>query len=254
MKKTLRQKIHKAAATPEFIKILILRTVGNFLILISIFTICRTFYKPAREEARYFFDRLIEKRYIVSDQDTSGTSAQEQQSTSQEQLEAAEPPSKNKLAELLQLKQIEILNPEDPEFSIVIPKVGANSRVIANVNPASQEEYSEALKNGVAHAGNTMLPGEGGHVFLFAHSTDYWWNVGTYNAVFYLLYKLENGDEVDIFYKRHRYTYKVIGSEIVKPDQVEYITRKSNKEFLTLQTCWPPGTTLERLVVFAVPM
>ena len=47
------------------------------------------------------------------------------------------------------------------------------------------------------------------------------------------------------------YIYKVIESQIVDPAQVEYIRRKSNKEFLTLQTCWPPGTTLKRLLVFA---
>jgi len=44
----------------------------------------------------------------------------------------------------------------------------------------------------------------------------------------------------------------VIGKEIVDPTRVEFLTRKSNREFLTLQTCWPPGTTLKRLLVFAV--
>ena len=250
MKKYLRHKIHKALSTPDFVKILTLRTIGNFLVLTSLFGICRTFYQPVREEARYYFDQIIQKKYLVADIIPEKTEPLEPTPTIV-QPEPSVP--QNKLAELLQLKQIEILKPEDPEFSIVIPKVGANSRVIANVNPANQTAYSEALKQGVAHAASTKLPGEGGHIFLFAHSTDYWWNVGTYNAVFYLLYKLEKGDEVDIFYKRHRYSYKVIGSEIIKPNQVEYLTRKSNKEFLTLQTCWPPGTTLERLVVFAVP-
>lgn len=248
MKKSLRHRIHKAISTPDFLKILILRTIGNFLVLSALFTICRTFYQPVHEEVRYFVDQLIQKKYVIAETPPQETTIPEPTPTAE-----ISPSPQNKLAELLQMKQIEILNPVDPEFSIVIPKVGANVRVIANVNPANQKEYSEALKHGVAHASNTKLPGEGGHVFLFAHSTDYWWNVGTYNAVFYLLYKLEKGDEVDIFYKRHRFTYRVIGNEVVKPSQVEYLTRKSNKEFLTLQTCWPPGTTLERLVVFAVP-
>lgn len=220
------------------------------MILSALFTIGRTFYEPVKAEVRYYVDQLIQKKYIVAKTVSQEKTPLVIEPQPEEQVT---PPPSNKLAELLQMKQIEILKPEDPEFSIVIPKVGANARVIANVNPASQKEYSEALKRGVAHASNTKLPGEGGHVFLFAHSTDYWWNVGTYNAVFYLLYKLDKGDEVDIFYKRHRFTYHVIGSEVIQPSQVEYLTRKSNKEFLTLQTCWPPGTTLERLVVFAVP-
>lgn len=251
MKKYLRKKIHKAKATPDYIKILTLRTIGNFLVLTALFTIFRTFSLPVREEFRYFIDQLVERRYVVAEPQNSEIPVQQEPSLTPT---PAAPRSQNKLAELLQMKQIEILKPTDPEFSIVIPKVGANVKVIANVNPADQKAYSEALKYGVAHASNTKLPGEGGHVFLFAHSTDYWWNVGTYNAVFYLLYKLEKGDEVDIFYKRHRFTYRVIGTEIVKPSQVEYLTRKSNKEFLTLQTCWPPGTTLERLMVFAIPV
>ena len=86
---------------------------------------------------------------------------------------------------------------------------------------------------------------------MFAHSTDYIWNVGTYNAVFYLLYKLEKGDEINIFYKGQRYVYKVTDKEVVDPTEVEYLTRKTDREFLTLQTCWPPGTTLKRQLIFA---
>jgi hypothetical protein len=40
--------------------------------------------------------------------------------------------------------------------------------------------------NGVAHAKGTVFPHKG-NIYLFAHSTDNWWNVGRYNAVFYLL-------------------------------------------------------------------
>ena len=65
-------------------------------------------------------------------------------------------------------------------------------------------------------------------------------------------FHLEKNDEVDIFYQGQRYVYRVIGREIVDPSQVQYLTRKTNREFLTLQTCWPPGTTLKRLLIFAV--
>ena len=147
-----------------------------------------------------------------------------------------------------------MLVPADPEFSIVIPKIGANAKVLPNVDPADDKVYLDALKQGVAHASGTAFPGEEGHIFLFAHSTDYVWNVSTYNAIFYLLNKLEANDEINIFYKGRRHVYKVIKKEIIDPTQVEYLTRKTNKEFLTLQTCWPPGTTLQRMLVYAVPV
>jgi sortase A len=220
----------------EYIRILILRIIGNFLVISSLFMIGKTFYKPVREEIRFFINKAINKEYIVTD--VSDVSKK--------------PKTRGLLAQILNIEPVEIIEPEDPNFSIVIPKIGANAKVVADVDTLSEAVYLEALKKGVAHAAGTAYPGEGGHVFLFAHSTDYFWNVGTYNAVFYLLYKLEKRDEVNLFYQGHRYRYQVIDKAVVDPSQVEYLTRKTNKEFLTLQTCWPPGTTLKRLVVFAV--
>ncbi len=224
----------------EFITVLILRTIGNFLILSSLFLIVKTFYQPITQEIRYFVERKINKQYIVS-------KAQDIKSP----IIVEKTPSKNLFASLLHIPQVEIMRPEDPSFSIVIPKIGANARVLSNIDASDEKAYLAALKNGVAHTLGTAFPGEGGHIFLFAHSTDYFWNVGTYNAVFYLIDKLEVGDEINLFYHNQRVVYHVIGKRIVEPSQVEYLTRKTNKEFLTLQTCWPAGTTLRRLLVFA---
>ena len=225
----------------EYIKILILRAVGNFLVFSSVFLIAKTFYLPIKEEIRYFIDARLKKTYVVVEKEKEAKKKEKEQVVPQ-----------NPLARTLKYKQVEFLVPEDPNFSIVIPKVGANARILANIDPSNETIYLDALKKGVAHAGGTAFPGEGGHIFLFAHSTDYFWNVGSYNAVFYLLYKLEKADEVNLFYKGNRYVYRVIDKTIVDPSQVEYLTRKTNREFLTLQTCWPPGTTLKRLLVFAV--
>ena len=161
------------------------------------------------------------------------------------------PENRGRLYELLKNRNIEVISPADPNFSIVIPKINDNSRILENVDAANQKEYLASLKEGVAHALGTAFPGEGGHIYLFAHSTDYFWNVGTYNAVFYLLYKLENNDEVNLYYQGRRYVYRIVDKKIVTPDEVEYLTRKTDKELLTLQTCWPPGTTLKRLLMFA---
>ena len=234
-------RIKKALSKPEFTKILALRTIGNFLVLSSLFLIAKTFYLPAREEIRYFIDRTIQKKYIVADTPYQLEDGRMQDGNRPKGL----------LAKALNLNDVEFLVPADPDFSVVIPKIGANARILSNIDASDDKVYLNALNKGVAHALGTKFPGESGHIFLFAHSTDYFWNVGTYNAIFYLLNKLVKGDEVDLFYNGQRYVYRVISSVIADPDQVEYLTRKSNKEFLTLQTCWPPGTTLKRLLVFA---
>jgi sortase A len=231
--------IHKHKKNKEYYRILMLRTVGNFLILSALFMIGKTFYQPAREELRYLATNFLNKKYVLAGTKESNQSGAEV--------------AKGGLSDLLSLNHVEILQPQDTQYSIVIPKIGANSRIIPNVNAGNEDEYLAALKVGVAQALGTANPGDNGNIFLFAHSADNIFDVGTYNAVFYLLYKLEKGDEVNVFYKNKRYVYKVTDKKIVDPTEVEYLTRKTDSELLTLQTCYPPGTTLKRLLVFAVP-
>ena len=240
-KHIIRHHIRRVTSS-EYFRILILRTIGNFLLISSLFMIAKTFWQPVKEELIYFINVRVQKKYVVADTLTADQKFEIAQSNQKSGL----------LAKAFNIKPIEILTPEDPNFSIVIPKIGANAKILANIDPSDENIYLDALNKGVAHTSGTAFPGEGGHIFLFAHSTDYFWNIGTYNAIFYLLYKLEKNDEVNIFYQGQRFVYRVIGTQVVDPSQVQYLTRKTNREFLTLQTCWPPGTTLKRLLVFAV--
>jgi sortase A len=222
----------------HYVETLFARTLGNFLVLSSLFMIGKTLYQPAIEEIRFFVNDITRTSYTVEDQ-------------TEESVPPEAAPESGGFARLFQQRKVEVMVPADPAFSVVIPKIGANAPVVANVNPGDEPAYLEALKRGIAHAEGTTFPGDGSHIFLFAHSTDYIWNIGSYNAVFYLLYKLENGDEVNLFYNGQRYVYAVKEKTIIEPSQVEYLTRKTDVETLTLQTCWPPGTTLKRLVVTA---
>lgn len=227
-----RDHLRKKHDRNEYIITLLLRTLGNFLILSSLFFIAKTFYQPVKEEVRYNIDQFTRTKYVVAEK-------------------GEEQKVKGLLAQTFKGFDVQVLTPADPQFSVVIPKIAANAHVEAGIDAGNEEMYLEALKKGIAHADGTAFPGEGGHIYLFAHSTDYIWNVGSYNAVFYLLYKLETGDEVNVFYQGQRYVYRVTGKEVVDPSEVTYLTRKTGNEFLTLQTCWPPGTTLKRLLVFA---
>ena len=231
----------KKAKRDEYIYLLTLRTIGNFMILTSLFFIARTLYEPVKQETQFLINQWTNKTYVIA-------TKEEEMSFSLQKIGD----KKGLLTRTVDGKKALILIPEDPEFSVVIPKIGANARIVPNVDSSNEREYSQALKQGVAQAQGTAYPGEGGHIFLFAHSTDYWWNVSSYNAVFYLLGKLIKGDDINIFYKGERFVYRVVETKIVDPSEVEYITRKTNKEFVTLQTCWPLGTTFKRLLVFAV--
>lgn len=224
----------------EFYRILTLRTVGNFLVLFSIYMISWVFYKPALEEVKYAYNQVVGKKYVLADEAPTFT-----------QPENTGP--KGLLSDALKINNVEVLVPKDPNFSILVPKLGANANIIPNVDSANPDQYLPALESGVAHAAGTKFPGEHGHIYLFAHSTNTFTNVSRYNAVFYLLYKLEVGDEINLYFHGIRHKYNVTGKTIVDPSEVGYITKKTDTEFLTLQTCWPPGTVAQRMLIFAEP-
>lgn len=154
--------------------------------------------------------------------------------------------------ELLWLEQKGVISPADWQFSLIIPKVGLNTKVISEVDAANEAAYKEALKKGLAHAKGSSFPDQEGMVYIFGHSTDFAWNVPTYNALFYLLGKLKEGDEVAIFYQGRHYVYQVSQKEVVTPDDLSSLENFGEKR-LVLSTCWPPGTTWQRLIVTALP-
>lgn len=143
------------------------------------------------------------------------------------------------------------ISPVNTDFSLIVPKVGINAAVIPAVNPAKPGEYLAALQKGIAHASTSYFPDENGTVYLFSHSTNYDWFVKDLNAVFYLLKNLSPGDLMVIFYKDHRYTYRLTEKRVVGPNEVSYLVPQSGRKRLILQTCWPPGSTTQRLLIFA---
>lgn len=137
----------------------------------------------------------------------------------------------------------------DWNFSLIIPKISLNTEVFPNIDPANKDEYLSVLKKGVAHAKLTALPGEEGLVYIFGHSTDYPWNIKEYNALFYSIKDLKEGDKIIILYKNKAYIYKTLYQKIIDDNNLIYLNAKTNAKMVVLQTCWPPGTTWKRLIV-----
>jgi len=214
-------------------KVLLVRTVGNFLILGSVTAIIFTFWPVLSAFSKNTVDRLSGKKY----------EAVTQVSTTQSfgsLLGKADP-------------NLKILVPKDPNFSIIVEKIGANAPVIANVDAANKTVYEAALKRGVAHALGTAFPGQPGVSYLFAHSTDTIFNVPRFNAIFYLLKDMEKGDRIVVFFNGKRYDYLTVEKKITEASDVSYFTMKTNEQILVLQTCYPPGTTWKRLLIIAKP-
>lgn len=153
----------------------------------------------------------------------------------------------------------EVVVRKDPEpsiknFLISIEKIGLmDAKIIREVDIANKDEYKKALKEGLVHAQGSAYPDENDMIYIAGHSTNYPWFVKDINALFYKLETVENGDKVKIEYNGRPYDYYIFDKQIVKPREVEKVKAMAGKDVLILQTCYPPGTYWERLLVFARP-
>ncbi len=143
------------------------------------------------------------------------------------------------------------LKPANLDSSIVIEKIGVSAPVVLNVPVTDEAAYKEALKYGVAHAKGSALPGENGNAYIFAHSSINFWELGKYATVFNLLNKLEAGDRIVLFYNKQRFDYEVVDNRVVSGWNTLPILRQTTYPILTLQTCDPPGTVINRRIVTA---
>ena len=61
------------------------------------------------------------------------------------------------------------------------------------------------------------------------------------------------GDKIVVFFAGKRHDYVVAETKITEPEDVYYLTLKTQDQILVLQTCYPPGTVWKRLLVIAKP-
>jgi len=139
------------------------------------------------------------------------------------------------------------------EFSIEIPSIKVFSPIIANVDPFDSQVYLEKLKQGVAQAKGTSLPGRKGTIYLFAHSSDVPWRITRYNTAFFKLGFVKNGDLILVRKDGKEFRYRVYDKKTVWPNEVKYL-KEDQGNILILQTCTPVGTAFQRLLVFARPV
>ena len=132
--------------------------------------------------------------------------------------------------------------------NLIIPKISVNAPIIWDI---AGEEITQNLENGVVHYKGTALPGNPGNVFITGHSSYYLWSPGSFKSVFAILDKLSSDDLIYIQYKGINYTYKVTSQKIVGPDDVSVLEQTASDKMLTLMTCTPVGTNLQRLIIIA---
>lgn len=131
--------------------------------------------------------------------------------------------------------------PDNIIGTISIPSIDVNLPLY----DAMDDKHLEA---GVCHVKNSALPTskKGTHSAFISHSGL------TTKTLFTNLNKLRENDVFYIDFLGKRYTYKVIGRDVVNPDEImKYISCDENNAYCTLITCTPVGLNTHRLLVHA---
>jgi len=140
-----------------------------------------------------------------------------------------------------------------PNPKLIIPKINVDVPVIYDVGNDFDSQMA-AMTKGVAHfaiPGANSRPGQIGNTVISGHSSNDLLEIGDYKFIFAQLEKLVVGDTIYINYESKRYTYIITRTEVVKPTEVSKLVYAPTKPVLTLITCTPLGTALNRLLVTA---
>ncbi|MDP1710701.1 MAG: sortase [candidate division WWE3 bacterium] len=215
-------------------KLFAIKLLSNILILGALVYSVSSFWDVIRQEALYAYWNLRGQKFTVD-----------------EIKEPEKPEPKGPFGALIQQPTPLKVEPKSTQFGIVIEKLGVNAPVVADVSVTDKRAYLKALETGVAHAQGTARPGQIGNTYLFAHSSLDFWNYGPYSGVFNLLRKLEVGNRIVVFYSGERFDYYVTEKQVVSGFNTNPLTRTFATPHLTLQTCDPPGTALNRLIITA---
>lgn len=122
--------------------------------------------------------------------------------------------------------------------SLEIPKIDVNL-------PIYHGTGEEALSNGVGHLKGSSLPvgGNNTHAILSGHR-------GLPSSK--LLLRMDEVEEGDYFFIRicnQTLAYKVIGIEVVQPEDTSALQIKAEEDLVSLVTCTPYGINTHRMIV-----
>jgi len=121
---------------------------------------------------------------------------------------------------------------------IVVPRLGLRMVFVDGTSPST-------LQLGPGRDLRTLLPGEGGLVYIAGHRT-------TYLAPFSHIDSLRRGDRITLQLPYGTFVYRVTGHVIVPSGDLS-VLRPRNHEVLALQACNPRFFATQRYIVYALP-
>lgn len=138
-----------------------------------------------------------------------------------------------------------------PEPKIIIPKINLEVPVVYDLGTVDEKAIQDGLEDGVVHYAASPEPGEIGNSVIVGHSSNNILNSGKYKFAFVLLRRLEIDDTFFMHKDGIRYTYKIYDKKVVPPNDVSVLGPAEKTNSVTLITCDPPGTSINRLIIVA---
>lgn len=178
-----------------------------------------------------------------------------------EKTEIKEENIKEKLSIKKYKKQLESnninLNIEITPYAdrVIIPKIWRNVPLVdiknRNIDWESElnDIFMKELEKWIIRYPWSSKPGEKWTSFIFWHSSNFPWMKWDYNDIFSTLDNVAFWDDIIVYYWQKKYIYKVREKKVITPWDVSILKRNKNKSEVTLMTCWPIWTTLNRLIV-----
>ena len=141
--------------------------------------------------------------------------------------------------------------------TLMIPKLNVEVPITFG-SQTDVKSMNVAMANGVANfsvKGASARPGEIGNFVVSGHSAGNVYGTSDYKFIFSGLTRMEAGDKIYVDYNGVRYTYRVQGTKVVEPTDVQSLVQIANDNegvpMITLITCTPLGTSRYRLLVYA---
>lgn len=204
----------------------------------------------------YAWDIKITQQKLISSVEASNIKEKYTEEILKEEKIETEIDSIKKMKKEQDKKNID-LNIEITPFEnrIIIPRIWKNVPLLdvknQSVSWASELEaiFMKELEDWVVRYPSSAKPWEKWTSFIFGHSSNFPWIKWDYNEVFATLDNVVYWDKIIVYYGQKKYTYIVREKKIVAPWDTSVLKRNKNKSEITLMTCWPIWTTLNRLLV-----
>ncbi len=146
-------------------------------------------------------------------------------------------------------------------WNIAIPAIGIRAPVIVpsmkywsrQAWELLEKQMQVGLRYGAVAYPHSVGPGEKGSLIIAGHSSppDAMAKQSAYGNLFAKLPDIEIGEEISVSERGSPVSYRVVKKFIVSPKETAILAQQYDERILKLITCYPVGTTRDRMVILA---